>query len=165
VERNVVGPYPPIPRPESEIPSSQVAQQERPTNRISPSNSAICLLDEILESQTADSSSSSDAKSVDMASVDVMETNAEALRAPKSSNTDTNYESAELPNERHRGAKSSSLSEMVVGQRSEEHPFMIEYQLKKSKGLGIKLNSSADGRIVIVELSGSGVVKKDGQIR
>ena len=73
--------------------------------------------------------------------------------------------SAELPCEKHHGSRSSFLSKMVVGQRSEEHPFMIEYQLKKSKGLGIKLNSSADGRIVVVELSGSGVVKKDGHIR
>jgi hypothetical protein len=54
---------------------------------------------------------------------------------------------------------------MVVGERSEEFPFMIEYQLKKSKGLGMKVSSSADGWIVIVDLSASGVVKKDGRIR
>ena len=164
-ETIVAGPYPPVPRSESEIKSPQVPPQEKPANRISPSNSAICLLDQILESQTADSSSSSEAKSVDMTTVKGIETNPEALQAPKSVNTNNDVVSAELPCEKHHGSRSSFLSELVVGQRSEEHPFMIEYQLKKSKGLGIKVNSSADGRIVVVELSGSGVVKKDGQIR
>ena len=165
VETSVAGTYPPVPQRESKIKSPQVPQQEKSTNRISPSNSAICLLDEILESQTADSSSSSDAKSVDVTTVNGIETNPEALQAPKLGNTDRDVVSAELPCEKHHGSRSSFLSKMVVGQRSEEHPFMIEYQLKKSKGLGIKLNSSADGRIVVVELSGSGVVKKDGHIR
>ena len=165
----IVDSHPPVPHSESEIELPQipqVVQPERPTNRISPSNSAICLLDQILESQTADSTSSSDAKSVDL-TVNVIETNTttEASWAPKSYHTDRNSESAELPSEKDRGSKSSLLSNMVVGERSEEFPFMIEYQLKKSKGLGMKVSSSADGWIVIVDLSASGVVKKDGRIR
>ena len=160
--------HPPIPQPESETQLPQTAQPERPTNRVSPSNSAICLLDQILESQTSNStSSSSDAKSVDLTTVNVIETSTTtgALQAPKSIHTNRNFESAELPSEKDHGSKSSPLSEMIVGQRSEEFPFMIEYQLKKSKGLGMKVSSSADGRIVIVELSASGAVKKDSRIR
>ena len=87
------------------------------------------------------------------------------MQAPKSIHTNRNFESVELPSEKDHGSKSSPLSEMIVGQRSEEFPFMIEYQLKKSKGLGMKVSSSADGRIVIVELSASGAVKKDSRIR
>ena len=160
-----------VPQPQSETElrqKRQEAQPEEPTNRVSPSNSAICLLDQILESQTAGStSSSSDAKSVDITTVDVNETTKriEALPKPELYNTDENSSPVELPIEQDLTCKSSLLSNMVVGQRSEEFPFMIEYQLKKSKSLGIKISSSSDGRIVIVELSAHGIVKKDGQIR
>lgn len=152
---------------EAKVKSPHVGQPEKPPNRISPSNSAICLLDQILESQTADSTWSSDAKSVDTALVNVIDANAntEELCVPKAYHADTTSESLELSNRKNRCSKASSLSEMVVGQRSEKFPFMIEYQLKKSKGLGIKVGRSADGRIVIAELSSAGAVKKDGRIR
>lgn len=121
-----------------------------------------------MESQTADStSSSSDAKSVDNTVVNVIasDTATEASQAQESYRTDEKYESAELPSKKDQGSNSSMMAKMVVGQRSDEFPFMIEYQLKKSKGLGMKVTSSDDGRIVIAELSASGVLNKDGQIR
>ncbi|XP_028398955.1 uncharacterized protein LOC114522468 [Dendronephthya gigantea] len=167
IEAQAIDSQTPVPQPEQ---ASQVTQSEKQkTNRISPSNSAICLLDEILESQDADTtSSSSDSKSMDVTTVDVIESNVvvdESL-APRSYPADEiNTVSAELPVEDVSGSKASLLSHMVIGKRSEDFPFMIEFELKKSKGLGMKVSSSADGRIVIVELSASGILKKDGRIR
>ena len=166
IEAQAIDSQPPVSQPE---PASQVTPSEKQTNRVSPSNSAICLLDEILESQEADTtSSSSDSKSMDVITVDVVESNivVEASRPPEPyPKGEVDDESAELPNENVSGSKSSLLSNMVVGKRSEDFPFMIELQLKKSKGLGMKVGSSADGRILIVELSTNGILKKDGRIR
>ena len=168
-ESNRVSTHAPVSQTEPEIQPPQiprVPQPEKQTNRVSPSNSAICLLDEILESQTAVStSSSSDAKSVDNTVIQTIESNtsSEASQAQKSCDIDDKYESAELQSDH--GSNSSLLAKMVVGHRSEEFPFMIEYQLKKSKGLGMKVAPSTDGRIVIAELSASGVLNKDGRIR
>ena len=170
-DTKIVPSHPPVSQAKPQIQSPelpQVPQSEKPTSRVSPSNSAICLLDEILESQTADStSSSSDAKSVDNTVVNVIasDTTTEASQVQESYRTDEKYESAELPSKKDQGSNSSMMAKMVVGQRSDEFPFMIEYQLKKSKGLGMKVTSSDDGRIVIAELSASGVLNKDGRIR
>lgn len=147
------------------------SRQEKTTKgmgRISPSNSAICLLDQILESETGYSSSSSDAKSVDMTLTNADENGVKAFNSETSNLEEQKKEISResLPqNDKGSNNKSSFLSKMVIGQRCENVPFMIELQLRKSKGLGLKVCPSLDGRIIIADLLASGALKKDGRVR
>ena len=180
-----------LPAEPSVVRSRPLIQNQIHKNRVSPSNSAISLLDQILESQTVEStSSSSDARSMESAlnHTGNPPTPLALSRVPRGSQLSASYPNllestksgkpavvlASQPYEKRSSARSPRaalqarspiLSDMVVGSRSEDFPFMIEYHAKKSKSLGMKVCSTSEGRIRVVELSSNGIVKKDGRIR
>ena len=52
----------------------------------------------------------------------------------------------------------------VAGRRVENVPFVITYQ-KKFRSLGIKVDLSGEGKVIVTEVSSFGLVGKDGNIR
>ena len=52
----------------------------------------------------------------------------------------------------------------VAGRRVENVPFVITYQ-KKFRNLGIKVDLSGEGKVIVAEVSSFGLVGKDGNIR
>lgn len=54
--------------------------------------------------------------------------------------------------------------ELVEGRRDETVPFVITYQ-KKFRSLGMKVDQTEDGRVIVTEVSSFGLVGKDGNIR
>ena len=62
----------------------------------------------------------------------------------------------------HAPAYNTSL--LTFGQRSEVQPFVIEYQ-RMFKSLGIKVMLDEDEQVMITEISPTGLVGKDGNIR
>ena len=58
----------------------------------------------------------------------------------------------------------SDAMKPVVGRRVENVPFLIVYQ-KKFRSLGIKVDLSPEGKVVLTEVSSFGLVGKDGNMR
>lgn len=60
--------------------------------------------------------------------------------------------------------ESSEDVKPVAGRREENVPFVITYQ-KKFRSLGMKVDLSEEGKVIVAEVSSFGLVGKDGNIR
>ena len=78
------------------------------------------------------------------------------------SSKDSNDEEYSDTEENEEPAYNTSL--LTFGQRSEIQPFVIEYQ-RMFKSLGIKVMLDEDEQVMIAEISPTGLVGKDGNIR
>ena len=78
------------------------------------------------------------------------------------SSADGNEEEDSDMDENEAPAYNTSL--LTFGQRSEIQPFVIEYQ-RMFKGLGIKVMLDEEEQVMITEVSATGLVGKDGNIR
>ena len=61
-------------------------------------------------------------------------------------------------------SEASDSVKPVAGRRVENVPFVITYQ-KKFRSLGIKVDLSGEGKVIVTEVSSFGLVGKDGNIR
>ena len=64
----------------------------------------------------------------------------------------------------HSEGEASDSVKPVAGRRVENVPFVITYQ-KKFRSLGIKVDLSGEGKVIVTEVSSFGLVGKDGNIR
>lgn len=64
----------------------------------------------------------------------------------------------------HSEVEASDSVKPVAGRRVENVPFVITYQ-KKFRSLGIKVDLSGEGKVIVTEVSSFGLVGKDGNIR